>query len=355
MNKSNKLWWEDKTKSEKISLIIKSVLWIFGIVGLFFCMFGNMLFGDANPIFAEFGNFSSIIEWFTTSSEKFLRTGAALVITFMVIALVNLLVKFTLMKNKKTSTVGTLIKSLFKYIALIVALFVILGIWGVNTATLLASLGVVSLIIGLGCQTLINDVVSGIFLVLENTFHVGDIVVIDGFRGTVSDVGIKSTKIVDAGGNIKTINNSNIATVVNLTDALSVAIIDCDIDYSEDITRVEAIISKNLDEIKAKIPAIKEGPYYKGVATLGASGVTLRFVATCLEEDRFQVVRDLNREIKIIFDKNNVIIPFPQIVVNKPVEAVKVTKKEEKIAKEFVKEQKELSKDIDENLNEVVK
>ena len=339
-------WWSKKTKEEKRKFITSTIWWTLGAVVMFFALFGKMIFGADGDIFGGLGDWEAVSNWFVNQLPVFLKTGVAIVITFMVIALFNLLMKAFTTKGKKAQTVASLAKSLFKYVAFIICIFVVLGFWGVDTTTLLASLGVLTLIIGLGCQTLINDVVSGLFLVFDDTFHVGDIVVIDGFRGQISEIGIKSTRIMDAGGNIKTINNSAISTVVNLTDDLSVAICDCDIDYSEDIRRVEAVISANIARIKKDVPLIVDGPFYKGVSNLGESGVTLRFVAKCKEEDRFQVVRDLNREIKIVFDENNVNIPFPQIVVNKPVESAKVTKSDKKEAEAFVQDQKDLSKDI---------
>lgn len=109
------------------------------------------------------------------------------------------------------------------------------------------------------------------------------------------------------------------------------------------------VIRDNLDAIKSDIPAIIEGPYYKGVTALGASGVDLLLVAKCKEEDIYQGQRDMNREIKLLFDANNINIPFPQIVVNQPEEkVVKTTKKLAQGAREFVEEQKEQSKGLEE-------
>ena len=111
--------------------------------------------------------------------------------------------------------------------------------------------------------------------------------------------------------------------------------------------RVEAIIAENLDKIREAIPEIKEGPYYKGVSELGDSAVVLKFIAKCDEGMRFQVQRDMNRQFKLLFDKNNINIPFPQVVVNKPTTFEEATHKEKKVAKEFVEEQKEVAKGIE--------
>ena len=131
-----------------------------------------------------------------------------------------------------------------------------------------------------------------------------------------------------------------------MTQALSVANCEMSIEYGESLERVEAILSEALPKIKEAIPEIKEGPYYKGVSSFGESSVNLKFIAKCEEGARYQVERDLNRQFKLLFDKNNINIPFPQVVVNEPVKFENVTKHEQKKAAEFVEEQKELVKTI---------
>lgn len=158
---------------------------------------------------------------------------------------------------------------------------------------------------------------------------------------------------MDSVGNVKILNNSSISDIVNNTKDLSVAVCDVGIEYNESIERVENILNKNMDEIKSKIPCIVEGPFYKGVASLGESCVVIRMVAKVKEEDKFQTERDLNREIKILFDKNNINIPFNQIVLNyrdEGEEKAKVSAEKARQAQKFIDEQKEQSKGIDENI-----
>ncbi len=253
--------------------------------------------------------------------------------------------KFSLL-IKRGRAIIDLICSLIKYAAVIVLIFYILKILGVDTTAILAGIGILGLIVGLGAQPLIADIIAGLFIVFENIFEVGDIIVVDGFRGSVKEVGIRTTKIEDAGGNIKIVNNADIKTLVNMTKALSVASCEMCIEYGESLERVEAILAEALPKIKEAIPEIKEGPYYKGVSALADSSVNLKFIAKCDEGDRYQVERDLNRQFKLLFDKNNINIPFPQVVVNEPVKFENVTRKQQKVAAEFVDEQKELVKTI---------
>lgn len=253
---------------------------------------------------------------------------------------------------RKGKAVVDILCSLIKYAAVIVLLFFILKTLGVDTKAILAGIGILGLVVGLGAQPLIADIIAGLFIVFEKVFEIGDIIVVDGFRGEVKEIGIRTTQIVDIGGNIKIVNNADLKTVINMTNQLSLAICDIGIEYGESLERVEAILKKHLSEVKEAIPDIKDGPYYRGVAELGNSAVVIRFVANCDEGARYQVERDMNRQFKLLFEKNNINIPFPQIVVNQPVSFENATAKERREAANFVEEQKELSKNIGDGQNE---
>ena len=250
--------------------------------------------------------------------------------------------------SKKGKTISRLIVSFLKWVIALSAVFFIMYAWNADTKTVLAGAGVLTLIIGLGSQSLVADILAGIFIVFEGEFQVGDIVIIDGWRGEVREIGVRTTKLLDAGGNIKIVNNSEIKTIINQTQELSLAKAYVAVSYGARIEKIESVIADNLGTFKEKIPEIVEGPFYKGVSELGESGVTLLFVAKCKEDDIYQVQRDMNREIKIMFDNNNIEIPFNQLVVHMGEDADqdKVSKKEVKKAEDFNDEQRELSKDI---------
>ena len=312
---------------------------------------GSTIIWDPPSYFAQFANADN--PFLDYMGVKFipnlLRSIQIITIAIGLGILLHYAAKITF-HSKKGITISKLIVNFLKWVIAIAALFLVMGAWGANTTMMLASAGVVTLIIGLGSQALVADILAGIFIVFEGDFQVGDIVVIDGWRGEVESIGVRTTRLIDAGGNIKIVNNSEIKTIVNQTKELSIAKCYVGIGYEARIENVEAIIADNIDKIKDKIPDIVEGPYYKGVAELAESSVNLLFVAKCKESDIYQVQRDLNREIKIMFDDNDISIPFNQIVVHmgeddKPKEVV--TKKTVKKAEEFTEEQKELSKDLD--------
>jgi len=259
------------------------------------------------------------------------------------------ILKFASKPMKRGRAIVDMFCSLIKYAAVIVLLFFVLKTLGVDTTAILAGIGILGLVVGLGAQPLIADILAGLFIVFEKVFDVGDIIVVNGFRGTVKEIGIRTTQIVDAGGNIKIINNAKLQEVINMTNQSSLAICDIGIEYGESLERVEAILKENLPSIKEAIPDIIDGPYYKGVAELADSAVVIRFVANCDEGAKYQVERDMNRQFKLLFDKNNINIPFPQVVFNKPTKFEEATSHQKRQADKFVEEQKELSKGIAES------
>ena len=195
-----------------------------------------------------------------------------------------------------------------------------------------------TLIIGLGCQSLIQDIVSGLFIVFDDYFASGDMVIIDGFRGKVVEVGLKTTKLEDFGGNIKSITNSSITTVVNMSRLRSVCTIKIPVSYNEDVHRVEALILKEIEQLPSKVPNITEGPVYKGIDSITSSSIEFLVLAFCTEDNRFQVTRDLNREFFLMCKDNDIILPYTQVTVNEADEKDRPKATKEQVA-EAVKAQ----------------
>lgn len=159
------------------------------------------------------------------------------------------------LKSRHAETIKSLVCNCIKYFIVIYAIVFGLSIMGVNMIAVIASLGVLSLIVGFGAQTLIEDVITGLFLIFEGQFRVGDIVSIDNFRGTVTSIGIRTTRITDSGGNIKIINNSDIRTITNLSEVESTAVSVISIAYSASIEEAEKVIEETIE----KLPEMHRG------------------------------------------------------------------------------------------------
>ena len=350
---------EAEKKPVNKEMIYNIVLWSVGAILIFLVLFWDVITGK-QTLWGKDGNgFVGFYNWLI--SEKtvrgFIVTIIAVVIVLVIVSLMKVLGKAIGVKNKKAATIFSLVRSLIKWAAIITAVFIVLTAWGADMKNIVISMGILALIIGLGCQTLISDIVAGIFLVADNAFEVGDIVVVDDFRGTVVEIGLKSTKIEDAGGNIKIISNSNISSMVNLTDSLSLAIVEISIPYEENLSRTETLLIQHLKDMQKRIPAIVEGPYYKGVEDMADSAVILKVIAKVKEEDRFQATRDMKRDIYIFLNDNAITVPYPQLTITQgpnPAdhpEWVDKEKEEAKALREAEKMQEE-SKDL-EHVNDV--
>ncbi len=334
-----------------VNLVIRYILLFLAVAATVTAfVFSTKVFGE-DSIFNSAVSDNMFVNTLYQKIPALIRTVQIITIAILISMLLRFIMRKGFARNSRSLTIVKLLENFVRWVIAIAAVLIVLGAWGVDTVTLVASAGVLTLIIGLGAQSLVADIVAGIFMVFEGEFQIGDIVIINGWRGTVQEIGIRTTKLVDSGGNVNIVNNSEITTVVNQTKDASLAKCVISIEYGESIPRVEVVIRDNLEKIREAIPAILDGPYYKGVDALGASSVDLLLVATCREEDIYQVQRDMNRELKLLFDANGISIPFPQIVLNQPTEFKKApSKKVERGAREFVEEQKEQSKALeDEN------
>ena len=246
--------------------------------------------------------------------------GRICLVIFGVLALqylVLLILSFIKSENHRVRTVMTLTANLVRYIAIIAIIIAVLSLLRVDMATILAGLGVIALIIGFGAESLIADVVTGFFILIDNQYNVGDIIEVGGFRGTVTEIGIRTTCLTDAGGNIKIINNSDMKNILNRSDNSSKAVADFSIPYETDLVKLEEKIPALMEEIFQAHPEVfKSAPKYLGVQALNSSSVDLRFVAEVGESDIYSGARILNHDLFVGFRGLGVECPFPQVDVH---------------------------------------
>lgn len=248
--------------------------------------------------------------------EQLLENKAwQIIIILIAIFAITLALEFALGKiktsNNRVNTGVTLFKSLSKYVGALIALIWILTILGVNVNTIFASVGIVALIVGFSAESLIADVITGIFMIFENQFNVGDVVEIDGYRGEVKEFGIRTTSIIDSGNNVKIINNSQIRNLINLSEANSKAICDISISYESDLEEAESALKEILKEVKDNYSDMfVEVPAYNGVQELTSKAIILRVVASVSEKNIYNCKRILNRELFLGFKKRKIGIPY---------------------------------------------
>lgn len=217
-------------------------------------------------------------------------------------------------KRKKTMAKVTL--SIIRYAVGLVSILIILAIWGVNVVPALAGLGIMGLVIGLGAQKFINDLIAGFFIIFEQHFDVGDTVEVKGFKGQVSDIGLKTTRIRNWKGDVMILSNGEITNILNYSKNQSVAVVDFGIAYETDVQSVLDILNKELLILKQQFPQIIEDPTVIGVTGLDASQVTLRAIVKTRNEEHYAVERGMRKLIKEILNAHEIEIPFPQVVVS---------------------------------------
>ena len=220
-------------------------------------------------------------------------------------------------KTHRGRTLVSLIASLVKYAAALVILCCGLSILGVDVSTIAASVGILALIVGFGAESLIADVITGIFMLFENQCNVGDIIEVGGFRGTIQEIGIRTTSVVDAGGNIRIVNNADMKNILNRSDKASISVCDIGIPYETDLEALEAKFPAMLEEIyTANGETMKKCPEYLGVQSLDASAITLRFIVEVKEKSVFSTQRVLNRALLLGLRKLGVECPYQQIDIH---------------------------------------
>ena len=216
--------------------------------------------------------------------------------------------------SKRKATVINLINNIIKYIIAIIVIILILNIYGVNTTSIIASLGAISVIIGLAFQDIIKDFLAGVFIIFDNAYAVGDWIEINGFKGEVISLGLKTTKIRSYTGEVKTISNSSFTEVINYSINYNKLLMNIPIPYGIEIDKVE----KALNNIKEKIEQIKNvfTMNLLGIDNFSDSSIEYTIEIECQPMTEKPVKRETLKYIKQAFEKEKIEIPFNQLDIH---------------------------------------
>ena len=227
----------------------------------------------------------------------------------LIIAVGLILRRLILMMGRRLGnrgeTIARLISSFIAYASVIFAFARCLVFVGVNSTAILASAGIIGLAISIGAKDLIADILAGISIVFEGVFRTGDIVEIGGYRGSVEEVGIRTTKVMSM-ENVKVFRNSNISGVINMTQRYSIAQVALDVSRAEPLEKIESIFREALPEIRSKIPQTVSDIELCGIDQLNAKNMVLLFQTKCRESDRIQVERRLRRELGLLMEREGI-------------------------------------------------
>jgi len=244
------------------------------------------------------------------------------IISFLILFLVQSFIKKYLkhaaakqIHVARFKTLSKLLFSLLRYSVFIIAILVILSIWGVDVVPAIAGLGIVGLVIGLGAQRMIQDMIAGFFIVFENHYDIGDIVEVSGFKGTVLELGLKSTTLQHCTGHIQIFSNSQMSPVINYSRHFAQALVTVSVPYNADIKLLSSTLNTNLQTLKENTSIISD-VIVLGVTKFLASGIEL--TVTCQTKPNLQY--GVEREIRLFLLEQlkqlNIEIPFDHIVIS---------------------------------------
>ncbi len=268
-------------------------------------------------VFHIFENVGQVFSDIHFDAKALLKIIIMTVLVLIIENLILLILSLIKTENGKTQSILSIVTSAVKYITALVIICWALSILGANVGTIVAGVGIVALIVGFAANSVIADLVTGIFMIFENQYNVGDYIEVGGFRGRVTSIGIRTTCLEDAGGNVKIINNSDMSNILNRSDHTSKAVATIGIPYETDLEKLEEKIPDMMKGIFERHQDIMLAePIYLGVDALADSSVDLKFVVEVDDKNIFSAGRQLNRELFLCFRNAGVEVPFPQVDVH---------------------------------------
>lgn len=221
-------------------------------------------------------------------------------------------------RAQRAETLGSLLKSIVNGVIVTVVLMTALAELGVNIAPLIASAGIVGVALGFGAQSLVKDFLSGIFMIMEDQYGVGDTVTFGDVTGTIEAVSLRITRMRDVDGTVWYLRNGEILRVGNQSQNWSRTVLDIAVSYQEDIGRVRSLLRDVAHEL-AEDPAFREKvleePEVWGVQSLGPDSVVVRVTLKTQPQQQWIVARAMRERIKQRFDEEGVSTPLPQRVI----------------------------------------
>lgn len=226
----------------------------------------------------------------------------------------NLLIKSLKNKKKRQHTITKLLINTIKIFIIILEMIIILKQIGIDVTSLLAGLGIASVVLGLALQDIMKDILSGINIIIDDEYDIDDLVEINNFLGLVISIGLKTTKIKGFDGTIKMIANRSISEVTNYSKTKNIAILDIPIPYEENLNKTEKILNKivkraeTLDEVVGEVKIL-------GVNEFAASSINYRLVAESKPSTYYIVLRKIRKIVLEEFNSSNISIPYNKIEV----------------------------------------
>jgi len=221
-------------------------------------------------------------------------------------------------REQRANTTGSLLKSIATGIVYTVVGFMVVAELGYDIGPLIASAGILGVALGFGAQSLVADFLSGVFMILEDQYGVGDVVDVGEATGSVEAVGLRVTRLRDVNGTVWYVRNGEVARVGNMSQNWARTVLDIPVAYGEDLGHIRGILQETahgLYEDPAYSPVILEEPEVWGVERWEPDSIVVRVVLKTAPLEQWNVARELRERIKDRFDELAIEIPIPQRVV----------------------------------------
>ena len=263
------------------------------------------------------GSFFTDLPMITT---KLVMAGAIIFIGVLIIRLGKRMIRSIIkgrsqksMNNpQQVNTLRSLVSSIYSYIMYFVIVTAVLSIFGVNISSLLALAGVGGVAISFGAQTLVKDVISGLFIWSEGSIAVGDIVDINGLQGEVESIAIRTTVVRNYNGNVYTIPNGDIRSITNMSRGFKRAIVDIRCPYEANQQHLVDIIKEEMEVAGREIAGLGDTPDVMSILSFDPDAVVVRVAVRCPVGENWRIERDIRSRVKARFDKEGIVMPHYQ-------------------------------------------
>lgn len=247
--------------------------------------------------------------------------AAVLIVLVLLVRLIRLLIRKCVRRRgsritpeavRRTDTSRAIVASVVSYIGYFIAVGVFLGILGLDITQILAAAGVVGIAVAFGAQTMFKDLLAGIFIWIERSITIGDVVTINDLSGTVEAISIRTTTIRNFNGNVYIIPNGDIRAITNMSRGFKRAIVNVPCPYEENQERIVAIVKEEMEIAAKEIEGIKSVPEVMSIVSFELNSVTLQIAVPCPVGQHWRVERDIRSRVKARFDKEGIIMPHYQ-------------------------------------------
>ena len=210
---------------------------------------------------------------------------------------------------QQVDTLRALVSSIFSYIVYFIIATLVLSVFGVDVTSILAVAGVGGIAISFGAQTLVKDIISGLFIWIEGSIAVGDVVSINGMDGTVESIAIRTTVLRNFNGNLFTIPNGDIRTITNMSRGFKRAIVDIRCPYEANQEALVKIIEEEMELAAREIDGVESKPDVMSILSFDTDAVLVRVAVACPVGENWRVEREIRTRIKARFDREGIVMP----------------------------------------------